>query len=135
MCDIDRFKAINDRVGHEFGDKVLVQIAGVLRSFAKENRMLVARHGGEEFAVLIIGATNEQAAQYAEDIRRACAAKEVISDDISTRVTISIGLTVSRDEIDLSKILRIADQALYIAKHRGRYRVARADKLSVPLAA
>jgi len=75
----------------------------VLRSFAKENRMLVARHGGEEFAAFIIGVTNEQAAQYAEDIRRAGAAKEVMSDDISTRVTISIGLTVSRDEIDLSK--------------------------------
>jgi diguanylate cyclase (GGDEF)-like protein len=135
MCDVDRFKAINDRFGHEFGDKVLVQIAGVLRSFAKEHRMLVARHGGEEFAVLMIGATNEQAAQRAEDIRRACAANEVISDGISMRVTISIGLTVSRDEIDLSKIMRIADQALYIAKHRGRNRVARADKLSVPLAA
>jgi diguanylate cyclase (GGDEF)-like protein len=61
MSDVDRFKAINDRFGHEFGDKVLVQIAGVLRSFAKGNRMLVARHGSEEFAVLIIGATNEQA--------------------------------------------------------------------------
>jgi PleD family two-component response regulator len=65
----------------------------------------------------------------------ACAAKEVISDDISTRVTISIGLTVSRDEIDLSKIMRIADQALYITKDRGRNRLARADELSVPLAA
>ncbi|MEA2882046.1 MAG: hypothetical protein QOH32_1302 [Bradyrhizobium sp.] len=135
MCDVDRFKTINDRFGHEFGDKVLVQIAGVLRLFARQNRMLVARHGGEEFAVLMTGATNEQAAQRAEDIRRACAAKEVISDGISMRVTISIGLTVSRDEIDLSKIMRIADQALYIAKHRGRNRVARADKLSVPLAA
>jgi diguanylate cyclase (GGDEF)-like protein len=62
MCDVDRFKAINDRFGDGFGDKVLVRIAGVLRSFAKKNCMLVARHGG--------GATNEQAAQCAEDIRR-----------------------------------------------------------------
>lgn len=130
MCDIDRFKEINDGFGHEFGDKVLVQIADVLCSFAKQHRMLVARHGGEEFAALIVGVTNEQAAQYAEGIRRACAAKEVMSDDISTRVTISIGLTVSRDEIDLSKIMRIADQALYTAKRRGRNRVARADVLA-----
>jgi diguanylate cyclase (GGDEF)-like protein len=53
-----------------------------------------------------------------------------MSDDVSTRVTISIGLTVSRDEIDLSKIMRIADQALYTAKRRGRNRVARADVLA-----
>jgi diguanylate cyclase (GGDEF)-like protein len=135
MCDIDRFKAINDRFGHEFGDKVLVQIADVLRSFANENRMLVARHGGEEFTILMMGITSEQAAQYAEDIRRACAVKEVTSDGISVRVTISVGLTVSRNETDLSKIMRIADQALYIAKRRGRNRVARADKLSLPVAA
>jgi diguanylate cyclase (GGDEF)-like protein len=135
MCDVDRFKAINDRFGHQFGDKVLVQIAGVLRSFAKEDCVLVARHGGEEFAVLMIGSTNKQAAQYAEDIRRACAAEEIRSDNITARITISIGLTVSRDETDLSKIMRIADQALYIAKHHGRNRVARADKLSLPVAA
>jgi diguanylate cyclase (GGDEF)-like protein len=134
MCDIDRFKAINDRFGHEFGDRVLVQIADILRSFGTENRMLVARHGGEEFTILMAGATNEQAARYADDIRH-CAAKEVISGDLSARVTISIGLTVSRNETDLSKIMRIADQALYVAKHRGRNRVARADKLSLPVAA
>jgi diguanylate cyclase (GGDEF)-like protein len=103
MCDIDRFKAINDRFGHEFGDRVLVQITDILRSFANENRMLVARHGGEEFTILMVGITNEQAAQYAEDIRRACAAKEVMSADLSVRVTISIGLTVSRNETDLRK--------------------------------
>jgi diguanylate cyclase (GGDEF)-like protein len=135
MCDIDRFKAINDRFGHEFGDKVLVQIADILRSSADKSSMLVARHGGEEFTILMVGITNEQAAQYAEDIRRACAAKEVMSDGLSARVTISIGLTISRNEVDLSKIMRIADQALYAAKHRGRNRVERADKLSIPIAA
>jgi diguanylate cyclase (GGDEF)-like protein len=112
---------------------VLVQIAGELRSFARENRMLVARHGGEEFAVLMIGATNEQAAQYAEDIRRACAAKEVISDDVSTRVTISIGLTVSRDEIDLSKIMRIRRSgALYRQTTRAKSRCPRGQAVGTP---
>jgi diguanylate cyclase (GGDEF)-like protein len=127
MCDVDRFKAINDRFGHAVGDRVLVQIGDVLRRFARKTGMLVARHGGEEFAVLLIGASNEQAAQYAEAIRRECAAGEVSSEDGSVRITVSIGLTSSRGEIDLAKIMRVADQALYVAKHRGRDRVARTD--------
>jgi GGDEF domain-containing protein len=53
MCDIDRFKGINDQFGHEFGDKVIVAIAEVLRGFAERRQILVARHGGEEFAALM----------------------------------------------------------------------------------
>ena len=127
MCDVDHFKSINDRFGHAFGDKVLVEIADVLRSFASKDGLLVGRHGGEEFSALIIGITREQAAQYAEDIRQACAAREISIDESSARVTISIGFTVACDEVDLSKIMRVADRALYIAKHGGRNRVARAD--------
>jgi diguanylate cyclase (GGDEF)-like protein len=134
MCDLDRFKAINDRFGHEFGDRVLVAVADVLRLFAQETGALVARHGGEEFAALMAGVPQEQAARYAEDLRRACA-KEVCSEDISTSVTISIGLAVTRGEIDLSKIMRAADQALYVAKHRGRNRVAKADAMTGSIAA
>ena len=127
MCDVDRFKSINDRYGHEFGDRVLIEIGDVLRCFAGEHRALVGRHGGEEFAALIIGVTHEQAAQYAEDIRQACAAREISVDENSTRVTISIGFTVACCEADLSKIMRVADRALYAAKHAGRNCVARAD--------
>jgi diguanylate cyclase (GGDEF)-like protein len=127
MCDVDRFKSINDRFGHAFGDQVLVEIADVLRSFAGKDGVLVGRHGGEEFAALMIGITREQAAQYAEDIRQACAAREISIDGNSTRVTISIGFTVACDEVELSTIMRVADRALYIAKHGGRNRVARAD--------
>jgi diguanylate cyclase (GGDEF)-like protein len=127
MCDIDRFKSINDRFGHAFGDRVLVEIADVLRFFTGRDGVLVGRHGGEEFAVLMIGITHEQAAQYAEDVRQACAAREMSIDGHSTRVTISIGFTVACEEVDLSKIMRVADRALYIAKHGGRNQVARAD--------
>ncbi|MFH1343686.1 MAG: GGDEF domain-containing protein [Pseudomonadota bacterium] len=131
MCDVDRFKSINDRFGHAFGDKVLVEIADVLRACAGKDGALVGRHGGEEFAALMIGITHEQAAQYAEDIRHACAAREISIDGNSTRVTISIGFTVARDEVDLSTIMRVADRALYIAKHSGRNQVARADAASL----
>jgi diguanylate cyclase (GGDEF)-like protein len=135
MCDIDRFKTINDRFGHEFGDRVLIEISDVLRSFAQRSQVLVARHGGEEFAALMIGVSHEQAAHYAEELRLACAAKEVFSEDMSARVTISIGLAVSRGETNLTKIMRAADQALYVAKHHGRNRVARADALTDSIAA
>ena len=133
MCDIDRFKGINDQFGHEFGDKVLIEIAKVFGSFGDQHDALVARHGGEEFAVLFIGASVEQAMMYANKLRRACAATEVSSDNASTHVTISIGLAASESATDLSQIMRIADQGLYLAKHQGRDRVARADSRRLQL--
>jgi diguanylate cyclase (GGDEF)-like protein len=135
MCDIDRFKVINDEYGHEFGDRVLVQIGEVLRVFANDNGLLVARHGGEEFAIMAIGLTNEQAMIYAEALRQGCCAREVSNGVISISITVSIGLAAPQGETDLSKIMRIADQALYTAKHCGRNRVSRAEALSSSLAA
>jgi diguanylate cyclase (GGDEF)-like protein len=128
MCDIDHFKSINDRFGHEFGDKALIAVSDVLRQFSRTNGALVARHGGEEFAALMIGISRETAQEMAEDIRRACAVRDIVSGEISHRLTISIGLTVTRGETDLAKIMRVADQALYMAKRQGRDRVIRADE-------
>ena len=134
MCDIDHFKSINDRFGHEFGDKALIEIANVLRHFSRTHGALVARHGGEEFAVLMIGITHEQAELYAEEIRKSCATREIRSGEICERMTISIGFTVTRGETDLAKIMRIADQALYTAKRQGRDRVIRADEAPLAVA-
>ena len=134
MCDIDHFKSINDRFGHEFGDKALIEIAGVLRHFSHAHGALVARHGGEEFSVLMMGISHEQAELYAEEIRKTCAAREICSGDIRERLTISIGFTVARGETDLARIMRIADQALYTAKRQGRDRVVRADEMSLAAA-
>ena len=127
MCDVDRFKGINDQFGHEFGDKALIEIAQVFRSFGEQNDALVARHGGEEFAVLFIGVSVEQAAKYADSLRAACAAIKLSRNGISSRVTISIGLAASESATELTQIMRIADQALYTAKNTGRNRVARAN--------
>jgi diguanylate cyclase (GGDEF)-like protein len=135
MCDIDRFKAINDQLGHDFGDKVLVAIAGVLSAFAERNEALVARHGGEEFAVLITDTHREQAIRYAEELRQTCMLEEILSDEISATVTISIGVVICQGATDLPKVMRMADQAMYAAKHRGRNRVVRADVLADSIAA
>ena len=134
MCDIDHFKSINDRFGHEFGDKALIEIAAVLRDFSQAHGGLVSRHGGEEFAALMVGISREQAELHAEELRRTCARREIRSGDICERITISIGFTVARGESDLARIMRVADQALYTAKRQGRDRVVRADEMALAAA-
>ncbi len=126
MCDVDRFKSVNDRFGHEAGDKVLVAIAEVLRRFAGRNGALVARYGGEEFAALMIGIDHGQAERHAEELRRACAATEIALGETSTRLTMSIGFTLSRGAFDLVRMMRTAESALYAAKAHGRDRVEEA---------
>jgi diguanylate cyclase (GGDEF)-like protein len=136
MCDIDRFKAINDEFGHEFGDKVLMEIGEAIRSFGKANRMLVARHGGEEFAAIMIGVTTEQAIHQANALRRICAATEISrSGGASASVTVSIGLAISNDPTTLPIMMRVADRALYLAKHAGRDQVVPADVAAEVIAA
>jgi diguanylate cyclase (GGDEF)-like protein len=127
LCDIDHFKSFNDRYGHEAGDKVLVQVADVLRRLAKQEDVLVARHGGEEFAGLMIGVTRDQAERHAEALRMTCASREIRIGENLERVTISIGFTVSCADAELAELMRIADRALYAAKRRGRDSVVQAD--------
>lgn len=126
MCDIDRFKSINDQFGHEFGDRVLVAIGNILREFADFHDILIARHGGEEFAALMVGVTSDQALLYAETLRRLCST-EVSDNGVAAPVTVSVGITSPHGRTDLSSIMRLADQALYQAKDRGRNRVVQLD--------
>jgi diguanylate cyclase (GGDEF)-like protein len=129
MFDIDRFKAINDRFGHEFGDKVLVEIGAAIHAFADANGMLASRHGGEEFAILMIGVTTEQAIQQANELRRICAATRIREGASgSASVTVSIGLAASSNRTSLPNMMRAADKALYLAKRGGRNRVVPADE-------
>jgi diguanylate cyclase (GGDEF)-like protein len=135
MCDIDHFKAINDQYGHDFGDRVLVNIGEVLKAFAADNELLVARYGGEEFAILAVGTTEKQAAILGEALRQGCCARDVVDEDNSARVTISIGLAAAVGVARLSQLMRVADEALYLAKRQGRNRVVRAIAVSDSLAA
>jgi diguanylate cyclase (GGDEF)-like protein len=105
-----------------------LEIAEAMRSFGEANGMVVARHGGEEFAAFMIDVTTEQAVQHANALRRIFAAKKIsISGDAFASVTLSIGLATSNDPTTLLDIMRTADQALYLAKRRGRDRVVPAD--------
>lgn len=126
MCDIDHFKSINDRFGHEIGDHVLAGIADVLRQFAVRHGAVVGRYGGEEFAAVMVGVSHAHAARCAEDIRRACAEATILDGKTPLPVTISIGFTVATGPFDLAALMRIADSALYSAKRGGRDRVVQA---------
>jgi diguanylate cyclase (GGDEF)-like protein len=119
LGDVDHFKAINDREGHQVGDSVLREIAYRWRT-ALRAYDLAYRLGGEEFVVLVPGATDEEAAGLAETLREAVRSAPIAGQD----VTMSFGVAVSgAGGFDLDTHYGRADAALYEAKHAGRDRV------------
>ena len=120
MIDIDFFKSINDRFGHEVGDQMIVHLT-TLASSCKRDSDVLARIGGEEFALLLPETDLAQAQLVAERLRREVAENPLIasSDRIST--TISIGVAMCTDSMDgISDLMKVADKALYDAKSSGR---------------
>jgi len=125
MFDLDRFKAINDNHGHQFGDRIL-------RDFAETVRLMIrprdhfGRYGGEEFVVILPGTSIETACAIAERVRRAFAESHEFVDGLPVRATVSAGVAAAGPQMDLNDIVAAADKALYAAKHHGRNRVERA---------
>ncbi len=124
MLDIDHFKRINDTLGHDAGDVVLREVADVLRESTRPED-LVARHGGEEFAVALPAVTPAQAIDRGERIRASLASRRIVVEETSVRVTASIGLAFAPARLSQSPgvLLSLADRLLYQAKHTGRNRV------------
>jgi diguanylate cyclase (GGDEF)-like protein len=122
MLDIDHFKGINDRYGHQAGDDVLREVASRLQSALRHQDHL-ARLGGEEFAVLVSGLFAPAVIEVAERLRQAVAAAPVMAGADEIEVRISIGIAQRRDDESLSLLLQRADKALYAAKAGGRNRV------------
>lgn len=124
MIDLDHFKAVNDHHGHSAGDTVLITLSRLLKVHLREHDM-VARIGGEEFVVLLVGANLEAARQKAEQLRQMIARTEFNFDtNKATSVTSSIGCaSFSANATQLSDCLKHADNALYEAKRQGRNRV------------
>ncbi|MEM1263389.1 MAG: GGDEF domain-containing protein [Pseudomonadota bacterium] len=121
MVDVDDFKRYNDRFGHVAGDRVLALVARALRDQFRP-RDLIARFGGDEFAVLLPGIGTEQAAAIGERARRAISGTSSDADDSLVRfpVNVSIGVAEKSAGDSLDTLLRKADAALYRAKHAGR---------------
>lgn len=128
IFDLDRFKHVNDVYGHDGGDAVLAQVARVARGSFRSADIL-ARHGGEEFVVLLPDTDLEEAAVAADHVRQAIAETAVrLPDGTTIRVTASFGCAAhqgSLETADLNAMIKKADLALYAAKFSGRNKVVR----------
>ncbi|MEO7296844.1 MAG: GAF domain-containing protein, partial [Candidatus Limnocylindria bacterium] len=126
MMDLDAFKSYNDHHGHPAGDALLHEAATAIYGAARsEDR--VFRYGGDEFALILPGATSAEATQVAERIRQAVAA---LTADAPSPVTITIGVaTMPSDARDRASLIEAADTALYYGKRAGEDRVVRSDQL------
>ena len=122
ILDVDFFKAVNDTYGHLVGDEVLKGVAAVLRAELRETD-LFGRWGGEEFAVLLVGAELADAQATIERILRALAAHVFTTAEVSLRITASAGITEYRSPEEPDRTFARADEALYRAKAGGRDRV------------
>jgi len=126
LADLDEFKEVNDVHGHAVGDEVLRVVAEVLRETLRESDV-AGRWGGEEFLLLLPGADEEGAAQLAERVRVALAARSIPSAP-GLRVTASFGVAEYAGETNSEQLLEAADGALYRAKRAGKDRVERAAR-------
>jgi diguanylate cyclase len=137
MCDLDHFKNFNDTYGHQVGDLVL-------RTFVRECKGLIrdgdfiGRYGGEEFGIIIPGASLSDATRRAEKIRSTVASRVYTANRASTQpfsFTVSIGVSEARKEDSLEDVVRRADLALYAAKNMGRNKVATERQVKMDKAA
>ena len=134
MVDVDHFKSINDRHGHHAGDLALRAVAGVLLNGMRSSDYAF-RYGGEEFLLVLVETSEEQAWQIAERLRQQVAAERIVlPGDVPLQVTISLGLAMHTDHPDYERTLSAADTALYAAKNLGRNRVERGGFAAGPAA-
>ena len=127
MCDVDRFKSINDLYGHDFGDVALTRVAEIINASLGGRRALVGRRGGEEFAILITDCDLLEGFRLAQAIRERCEATSFAWEGVEAHMTLSLGVAAAEAEAcDLRALMSRADAALYQAKRDGRNRVVRA---------
>lgn len=123
MLDLDHFKGVNDEFGHPVGDRVLVQLAKILDSAVRSTDM-VARFGGEEFCVVLTGTPEERALETADRIRQMVEEEEFLPETDQRDVTMSAGVaSYGKVGGGMKNLLKVADDALYEAKRKGRNRV------------
>jgi diguanylate cyclase (GGDEF)-like protein len=127
LCDLDRFKSVNDRHGHQRGDTVLIETARAIQRSLRPTEQ-VYRVGGEEFLVLLPGCDLERAMAVAERVRSAIESAEPGGLPLTTSVGVS---AVTGEDIDFTELFRAADAGLYEAKDAGRNRVATATAVAL----
>jgi diguanylate cyclase (GGDEF)-like protein len=128
LFDIDRFKTVNDTLGHKAGDDVIVVVADVLAA-AVNGHGALSRIGGEEFAILLTGVGPDEAMRLAEDIRARVADASIGAVGRVFSVTVSGGVADATADRGFSEIFSDADMALYHAKATGRNRIVHAASM------
>ncbi|BCB21023.1 diguanylate cyclase [Bosea sp. ANAM02] len=123
ILDIDHFKRLNDRHGHDGGDRALTAVARTLSTMAERGFNLLARIGGEEFAIIFPGADLTEAERLCDDIRATIADTPLVINGDTLPLTVSIGIAALAPDAMLETCLGQADEALYVAKQDGRDRV------------
>jgi diguanylate cyclase (GGDEF)-like protein len=131
MIDLDRFKSINDRLGHSTGDEVLRVFARTASNAFRPNDIL-GRVGGEEFAVILPGSGVEASVAIAERLRKAFEEAAEFVGGTPLHATLSVGVAASAIGASLESLMKDADTALYAAKQNGRNRVERAPDALPP---
>ena len=128
MCDLDKFKSVNDTYGHQAGDEVLKQLAAILKDEAREIDR-VGRYGGEEFMLLLPGTVLDAAVTFAERVRKRIEGHTFTFAEGTLTRTSSFGVAGwPHPKIEQSDdLVRTADDALYVAKETGRNKVVRFD--------
>jgi len=126
LLDVDNFKQLNDRHGHQVGDEALVHLARVIREALRPNDTL-ARYGGEEFLVLLPDTDEDDALNALVRLQRELTKKFFMNNNEKLLVTFSAGVTTVREEEDSKETIGRADAAMYQAKKAGKNRVVIAD--------
>lgn len=122
VIDIDHFKLVNDNFGHIIGDKVIQKVAQSIKNQLSDNDIAV-RYGGEEFVVVAVNKTIDEAQEIAERIRLAICKlklKQRNSDKYLPQISVSIGIAETKNETHWQDVIERADKALYEAKNSGR---------------
>jgi diguanylate cyclase (GGDEF)-like protein len=132
VCDIDAFRGLKDRYGHEAGDRALRNLAEVLEEVIGRRSAILGRQGGDEFAILLPGIDLKAAITIAEGLCEACEARALVQQDWAAKFTISVGVgTEASNASDLGGLLRQTDAALYRAKRAGGNQVGSGPGRSV----
>lgn len=123
MCDIDHFKQLNDKFGHEAGDEVLKKVAQLFQQNLRQHD-IACRFGGEEFLLVLPHTDHQSARLVAEKVRVACEQQSLVIAAPDYTVTASFGVAVCTGAADFNQALKLADQQLYFSKQQGRNRVS-----------